>query len=313
MTLSEPTRAALQTSISAEWIAVDWGTSNMRAWAMGQGDAVLARTANGKGMGQLRPEAFEDALIEAVGDWLSEDRRIPVIACGMVGARQGWIEAPYAQVPTTPIAATMTRAPANDPRIEVVIVPGVCQRRPADVMRGEETQIAGYVALKGDRGIICMPGTHSKWAEVEGGEIKRFRGAMTGEIFALLAEQSVLRHSVAGDEWDDGEFASGVETALEDPAILTQLFSIRARSLLGGTGAGASRARLSGLLIGSELAGTPDFWRQAKVSLIGAPKLAPLYSQGLAIAGGEAEMLDGEDMTLAGLCAARRALGETEK
>lgn len=313
MTQSVPAREAQQTSIGAQWIAADWGTSNMRAWAMGPDDTVLARTANGKGMGQLRPDQFEDALIEAVGDWLTEGHRVPVIACGMVGARQGWIEAPYAQVPTTPIAATMTRAPAADPRIEVTIIPGVCQREPADVMRGEETQIAGYVALKGHRGIVCMPGTHSKWAEIEDGEIKRFRGAMTGEIFALLVEQSVLRHSVAGDEWDDVEFAGGVETALEDPAILTQLFSIRARGLLEGTGAGASRARLSGLLIGSELAGTADFWRQGTVSLIGAPKLAALYRQALEIAGGEAQLLDGEAMTLAGLCAARRTLGEASQ
>lgn len=298
-------------TIIADWIAVDWGTSTMRAWAMGAGDKVLARISSGKGMGQLQPHEFEAALIDAVGGWLDGGHRTPVIACGMVGARQGWREAAYAEVPTTPIAAAMTRVPASDKRIDVFIIPGVCQREPADVMRGEETQIAGYVALEGDSGVVCMPGTHSKWARVEGGRIVRFRSAMTGEIFALLAEQSVLRHSVAGADWDGAEFAGGVETALGDPAILTQLFSIRARDLLDGTGNGASRARLSGLLIGSELAGTTDFWREGAVSLIGASRLAALYREALEIAGGEARLLDGEDMTLAGLCAARRMLEET--
>lgn len=294
-------------SIEAEWIALDWGTSNMRAWAMGADDTVLARASSAKGMGQLRPDEFEPALIETVGDWLIEGRRVPVIACGMVGARQGWIEAAYAQVPTPPIAAAMTPAPANGLRIAVFIVPGVSQAEPADVMRGEETQIAGFTARHGD-GIVCLPGTHSKWAMVENGKITRFRTAMTGEMFALLAEQSVLRHSVAGEDWDEDSFASGVAAALEDPAILTQLFSIRAGSLLAGASAGQSRARLSGLLIGAELAGTRAFWQQGTVSLIGAPRLSGLYHKALAIAGGEAALCDGEEMTLAGLCTARRNL-----
>lgn len=295
-------------NVKAEWIAVDWGTSNMRAWAMGGGDTVLARASSAKGMGQLRPEEFEAALLETVGDWLG-DRPTLVIACGMVGARQGWAEAAYARVPTPPIAASITRAPVTDPRIAVFIVPGVSQAEPADVMRGEETQIAGFVARHGD-GVVCLPGTHSKWVAVEGGRIARFRTAMTGEVFALLSQNSVLRHSVVGEDWDDAAFAAGIAAALDDPAILTQLFSIRAESLLAGATAGQSWARLSGLLIGAELAGTDAFWRQGKVSLIGAPRLSGLYRQALEIAGGQAELLDGEEMTLAGLCTARQRVKE---
>src|SRR5690606_37400268 len=224
-------------SIEAEWIALDWGTSNMRAWAMGAGDTVLARASSAKGMGQLQPDEFEPALTEATGDWLDDGRRVPVIACGMVGARQGWIEAADAQVPPPPSAAAMLSAPASDPRIAVFIVPGVSQAEPADVMRGEETQIAGFTARHGD-GIVCLPGTHSKWAIVENGKIARFRTAMTGEMFALLAGQSVLRHSVAGEDWDEDSFASGVAAALDDPAILTHLFSIRAGNLLSGASSG---------------------------------------------------------------------------
>lgn len=297
-------------TISAEWIAVDWGTSNLRAWAMGPGDSVLARASSPKGMGQLQRDEFEAALIEVVGDWLADGRPTPVIACGMVGARQGWVEVAYAAAPTPPIAAAMMRAPSSDPRITVFIVPGISQSEPADVMRGEETQIAGFVDRYGD-GVVCLPGTHSKWVSVDDGRIAKFRTAMTGEMFALLAGQSVLRHSVAGEDWDEAAFATGVEAALGDPAILTQLFSIRAASLLADASAGQSRARLSGLLIGAELAGTTAFWRGATVSLIGAPRLSGLYNQALDIAGGRAEMLDGEEMTLTGLCAARRLMEKT--
>ncbi|AEQ50257.1 2-dehydro-3-deoxygalactonokinase [Pelagibacterium halotolerans] len=298
--------------LTADWIALDWGTSNMRAWAMGADNSVLARGDSAKGMGQLSPSEFEPALLDIVEQWLDIQRVTPVIGCGMVGARQGWIEAEYAKTPTPPIATAPTRAPAADRRISVFILPGVSQSAPPDVMRGEETQIAGYVAAHGTSGILCLPGTHSKWVEIADGRIARFRTAMTGEIFALLAEKSVLRHSVGTGEWSNDGFASGVSEALGDPEIVTKLFSIRAGSLLEGTSPQASRSRLSGLLIGSELAGTIDYWRGKEVALIGASQLSTLYRKALAIAGVSARLFDAEEMTLAGLCAARAALEDAQ-
>jgi 2-dehydro-3-deoxygalactonokinase len=298
--------------VTADWIAVDWGTSNMRAWAMSADNKVLARGGSAKGMGQLAPSEFEPTLLEVVEKWLDERRTTPAVACGMVGARQGWIEAEYANTPTPPIAAAPTRAPVTDEHIAVFILPGVSQSTPPDVMRGEETQIAGYVAAHGTSGILCLPGTHSKWVEVVDGRIVRFRTAMTGEVFALLAEKSVLRHSVGTQGWDKEAFGSGVREALDEPDILTKLFSIRAGSLLEATSPRVSRSRLSGLLIGAELAGTVDYWRGSNVALIGASRLSALYEKALGLAGVEAQLLDAEDMTLAGLCTARSALEDTQ-
>ncbi|MEO8531980.1 MAG: 2-dehydro-3-deoxygalactonokinase, partial [Deltaproteobacteria bacterium] len=151
-----------------DWIAVDWGTSSLRCWAMSADGQILAEASSDQGMGVLKPDAFEGALLALVGDWL--DRAVPVIACGMVGARQGWVEAAYRTVPATPIGLPMTRPKVNDLRLSVYIVPGLSQAKPADVMRGEETQIAGFLALNKDfDGVIALPGTHTKWARVIGG------------------------------------------------------------------------------------------------------------------------------------------------
>ncbi len=140
--------------------------------------------------------------------------------------------------------------------------PPACQQdRPADVMRGEETQVAGVLALHpGFDGVICHPGTHSKWVQVSAGEVVSFQTYMTGEIFALLSTQSVLRHSLA-EGWDDAAFDAGVADALQSPEkFAARLFSLRAEFLLHGLTPAKARARLSGLLIGIELAGAKPYW-----------------------------------------------------
>ena len=131
----------------------------------------------------------------------------------MVGARQGWIEAPYAAVPGPPRRArAFARPEVRDPRLAVHVLHGLSQAEPADVMRGEETQIAGLIAREpGFDGVACLPGTHAKWAHVSAGEVVSFATFMTGELFALVAQSSVLRHSVAGDGWSDADFAQAVE------------------------------------------------------------------------------------------------------
>jgi len=297
--------------VSPEWIAVDWGTSNLRAWAMGPGGAVLAEAASDRGMGALAPAGFEPALLALVGPWLGA-APVPVLACGMVGARQGWVEAAYRAVPCTPLGAPFTRAPAADPRLDVRIVPGLSQARPADVMRGEETQIAGFLATHpGFDGVLCLPGTHTKWVHISAGEVVSFATFMTGEIFALLSRQSVLRHSL-GEGAEDGGFAEGVADALSRPERLAgQLFGLRAGGLLGQIGPGAAKARLSGLLIGAELAAARPYWLGREVALIGAEGLAGLYAEALAGQGLVARQVDASAMTLAGLAAARDLMKES--
>ena len=170
----------------ADWIAVDWGTSRLRAWAMRDGVPV-ADAASDKGMGVLDRTGFEAALRELIEPWLGSDVMM-VVACGMVGSRQGWAEAAYAAVPCAPSSGRATRANTRDPRLSVHILPGLKQNDPADVMRGEETQIAGHLArAPGFDGVICLPGTHTKWAQISAGEVVSFRTFMTGEMFALLS------------------------------------------------------------------------------------------------------------------------------
>ena len=288
-----------------EWIAADWGTSNLRVWALDGAGAVMAQAGSDKGMGRLERDQYEAALLALVGDWLPEGRETPVMVCGMAGARQGWVEAPYLTVPCRP-GDTSIRVTTHDPRLSVRILPGVCQMNPADVMRGEETQIRGVLRTNpGFSGVICLPGTHSKWVDVAGGQIVRFKTYMTGELFALLGEQSVLRHSVGADGMDGAAFAAGVRDGVFQPQrVLGSLFSLRAQSLLNPPQPAAARARLSGLLIGAELADAEPFWKGREVILLGAPALAKAYETALAVQGVEPERADNDRMTLAGLQAA---------
>ncbi len=282
------------------WIAVDWGTSNLRAWAMGPA-GPLAQATSDEGMGKLAPAEFEPALLRLISPWLT--RPTAVLACGMVGARQGWREAKYRATPCTPVdAAGILHVPTHDPRLTFHIAPGLSQDRPADVMRGEETQVAGVLALHpGFDGVICHPGTHSKWVHVSAGEVVSFQTFMTGELFALLSTQSVLRHGMA-EGWDDAAFDAGVADALQSPdKFAARLFSLRAELLLHGLTPAQSRARLSGLLIGIELAGAKPYWLGQRVMLVGAPALAASYTRALGSQGLAPETLDATACTLAGL------------
>jgi 2-dehydro-3-deoxygalactonokinase len=292
------------TPITPSWIAVDWGTSNLRAWAMGADRSVLAEASSDDGMGKLSRDGFEPALLRLIEPWLTHGP-VPVIACGMVGSRQGWCEAPYRTVPCTPLdPAGLVGAPAMDPRLRVLIAPGLKQTSPADVMRGEETQIAGALRLMpGYDGVLCLPGTHSKWAHISAGEVVSFQTFMTGELFALLSETSVLRHGMQGAEgWDDTAFDAGVSDAIARPErIGARLFSLRAEGLIAGLGATASRSRLSGLLIGVELAASRPYWLGQRVTLVGARALSGAYARALSAQGVSAQSLPATDCTLAGL------------
>jgi 2-dehydro-3-deoxygalactonokinase len=295
----------------AEWIAVDWGTTNLRAWAM-EGDAVLASASAPDGMAVLARDGFEPALLRVIASWLDDDRVTPVVACGMAGARQGWREAPYATVPGAPLDATaFVRVPTVDRRIAVTIVHGMSQSDPPDVMRGEETQIAGLLAMRpGLAGTVCLPGTHTKWADVAGGAVRSFRTFMTGELFALMRDHSILRHSLgdAAEATDPNAFDQAVLMAAADPAALAaHLFGLRAAGLLGNVAPAQARGRMSGLLIGTEVAAMGDTWRQGPVALVGNLALCASYARALGLLGaGEVETHDGDACVLAGLHAAWR-------
>ena len=300
--------------IAADWIAVDWGASRLRAWAMAAGAGPLAHAQAATGMGALAPQDYDAALIALAGGWLRGEGATPVVVCGMAGAREGWAAAPYADI-ATPLKqiAQGAVAPQSDPRLDVRILPGLKQDTPPEVMRGEETQLAGLLRLRpGFAGLVALPGTHSKWARVAEGRVTAFRSVMTGEMFALLAGQSVLRHAMPPDlsSLDDAAFTAAAQAAFARPAeAVAALFSTRAAHLLGQATAAQAGGRLSGLLIGMELAAAAAlFPGDGPVTLIGEAALCARYAGALAAVGRAGEMIDGAKATLAGLTAAHAHL-----
>lgn len=297
---------------------VDWGTSNFRIWLVDSQGEVLAERQSAEGMGSLERSAYPTVLeshLSAFG--ASPD--LPVVVAGMAGARTGWREAPYVETPA-PLVGLFQHAIIPDGASRpVYILPGICQRKDGafDVMRGEETQLAGALEQGLDNALICLPGTHSKWALVEDGQISRFTTVMTGELYNLISRQSILRLSVPEDgdaEADLDIFDQAVDQALQlGFALTSRLFSIRAEGLLSPGGNTGPAARLSGLLIGSEIAAiADDLKRHGKAYLIGTGKLTRLYARAIARADGEAVMLDGGLLVRRGLLASALSLFDHE-
>ncbi len=295
--------------MTPDWIAADWGTSNLRLWAIAKDGTVLGERTSDQGMGQLTPSAFEPTLTALAADWL--DNTTTVVACGMVGSRQGWVEAPYQTAPCEVCSKTMVTAPTTRAGLTVHVIPGIKQTTPApDVMRGEETQIAGFLAQnKNWDGVICLPGTHTKWVHVSADEVVSFQTFMTGELFALLCDHSVLSHSIASCGWNEDAFDAALSTAMSRPeALAARLFALRAAQLVNNTDEVTLRSELSGLLVGAELAAAKPYWLGQNVAIIGADAVSKPYLEGLAKQGVTATRADATDMTLAGIKAAHAHL-----
>jgi 2-dehydro-3-deoxygalactonokinase len=301
--------------MSEHLVLADWGTSNLRLWVLDEAGRVRAQAASPDGADGLPGETYAPLLrarLQALG--IAPAASLPVVVCGMAGARQGWREAGYVPVPAAPSACLGQAVPISADGLEVRILPGLAQtdaHRP-DVMRGEETQLLGFLAADpGFSGIICLPGTHNKWVYVAQGQISRFQTAMTGEIFALLSRRSVLRHVIGGAEHftpDAPAFAAALGEALAQPAQLPfSLFQIRAAGLLAGQTGAAAAARLSGLLIGTEVAAAlSGATAGGEVMVLASGALAPLYAQAVTRAGWSCRLRDAEPLTLAGLETAAR-------
>ena len=279
------------------YIAVDWGTTNRRAYAV-------------DGNGQLE-DWFEDdfgllAVPRGGFETAADDirRRLgdrPMLLGGMVGSNRGWGEAPY--VPGPAGAAELAAAIRWIEPGRVGIVPGISQSGSAgaDVMRGEEVQVVGAVATGSvpPEALICHPGTHAKWIHLSNGRIQAFRTMMTGELFSLLKEHSILADELAGEVRPDGAFEAGARDGLAGESLLSALFAIRARHLLDEGEGGASCA--SGLLIGADVRAGLGLHRGEPLVLVGRPDLCALYYAALRLAGKSATKVDGAVAFLAGM------------
>ncbi len=298
-----------------DWIAVDWGTSNVRAWGMAADGRPLFERSAPEGMSRLTQADYPAILSRLLEGELAGKRSAEVLVCGMAGAKTGWREAGYLDAPTAlnALMPAAVRPDTGDLSFDVRILPGVCQRKPGaeDVMRGEETQLLGLTVLRrGYSGTVIMPGTHSKWVTLEDGRLTRFETAMTGELFEVLGAHSVLRLSLGGEQngpaTEDG-IAAGMEAGITAPERLSSLlFRARSASLLAGKGADWCSGYLSGLLVGAEVAGHRDWIGPAAVPLIGSTRLCRIYAAALKRLGATSETIEATTATLAGLSAARR-------
>ena len=287
-------------------IAADWGTSNLRIWGIDHRGQVIDTINNGKGMSSLIPSEFEPYLISLIESWLPKEgnAKCPIIICGMAGAKNGWKEAAYLKAPCPPInKKKIIQVETDDQRISVSIVPGIMQTSPPDVMRGEETQIAGYLSKNPDfDGIICLPGTHTKWAHISANEIVSFKTFMTGEIFLSLSERSILKTSVQSNDFDSTSFLEAFEDTYSNPALLSsKLFGLRAADLLENTSTKFLKSKLSGYLIGCELAGAKSYWLGQNIIMIGNNDLCILYQKALKKLGMNATIENTQNVTLDGL------------
>ena len=287
-------------------IAADWGTSNLRIWGIDHRGQVIDTINNGKGMASLIPSEFEPYLISLIESWLpkEENAKCPIIICGMAGAKTGWKEAAYLKAPCPPInKEKIIQVETEDQRISVSIVPGIMQKSPPDVMRGEETQIAGYLSKNPDfDGIICLPGTHTKWVHISANEIVSFKTFMTGEIFLSLSERSILKNSVQSNDFDSTSFLEAFEDTYSNPALLSsKLFGLRAADLLENTPTKFLKSKLSGYLLGCELAGAKSYWLGQNIIMIGNNDLCILYQKALKKLGLNATIENTQNVTLNGL------------
>lgn len=271
------------------FIAVDWGTTNRRAFLI-EGGAVSRVEREPRGASALTPADYPAelaALRDRLGNW-------PVLMAGMVGSTIGWQTVPYRPLPVDMAALAQGILRVDD---HTAIVPGLSQADPADVMRGEEVQLLGAHAagLVPADALLCQPGTHCKWATLRGGTLVAFSTAMTGELFALARKHSILSSMLDGPVADGPSFRAGVADGVER-GVATGLFGVRARALLHGAADGAAYA--SGVLIGADVA---PHVRSGPIHILADEALGSLYRAAAEALGGQAVLVDSEAAFVAGM------------
>ncbi|WP_157218605.1 2-dehydro-3-deoxygalactonokinase [Flavisphingomonas formosensis] len=278
----------------AELLAVDWGTTNRRVYALAADGTVLATERDERGLLAVAPGTFaaEAAAIR------TRFGTLPMLCAGMVGSAKGWAEAPYLACPASfdALARSLLWVEPG----ATAIVPGLSAAH-GDVMRGEEVQLLGAVAagLAPADALLCQPGTHCKWARMERGMVIDFTTCITGELFALLRSHSLLAPFLTGGVEDGPAFRAGVAEGLSGK-LIAKLFGVRAAALLGRRSEADSAAFASGLLIGADVA-SQSLSTGATVHLLADPHLGCLYAAAIAEAGGRVVTLDSHAAFVAGI------------
>jgi len=293
-----------------KFVAVDWGSTALRAWLISESGEILAQHSSDQGVFSLEPSAFEDTLLNACEKWLADAPNTPVIMAGMIGSRSGWQETAYQACPVKAETLGLNLlALSNTRKLNLFVIPGVKTNSPsgsADVMRGEEVQIVGALAAlqtsPDSNALICLPGTHSKWAQTHQQEITNFSTFFTGEMFSLLGEFSSIGTIMNGDAFDEASFREGLVYSQQAGGFLHHIFSARARLLTDTWSGGSLNAYLSGIAIGHEFQGAKALYpNESTLCLIGNSHLQALYQIAASEFGFKAHSLDAADAIIQGI------------
>jgi 2-dehydro-3-deoxygalactonokinase len=287
-------------------IAIDWGTSSLRGARLGASGQVLDSREFSRGILTVPPGQFEAVFNEHFGDWMQAPGALCLIS-GMAGSRQGWQEAPYCPCPAGFAELGQHLLWLQPERI--ALVPGLSctgtdTLQTPDVMRGEEVQIFGALQRAGrDSATLVLPGTHSKWVQVDNGRVTQFQTFMTGEVYALMSQHSILGKTLdLKGAFDEATFLQGVDQSQQAGSVLHHLFAVRTLGLFERLSAAQLPSYLSGLLIGEELRQQTVKAESGPVILIGSDTLTQRYSLALQHLGMACQS-HGAEATWAGLFA----------
>ncbi|HBY9607637.1 TPA: 2-dehydro-3-deoxygalactonokinase [Klebsiella pneumoniae] len=280
-----------------EYIAVDWGSTQLRAWRMRDGECI-DKLKLPCGVTRLNGQRAEAVFQQQLAPWRG-DPALPLVMAGMIGSDAGWQPVPYL---ACPLALEALNGQLYEVAEKVWIVPGlkVAQAADYDVMRGEETQLLGAWQLMPAECYV-MPGTHCKWVQVVGGGVRQFAMAMTGELHHLLMTQSLIGKGLPAQQPDDAAFERGLEKGLAQPSLISELFVARAARVLGGLAASSVSDYLSGLLIGAEVATLGQRFCTSAVTLVGEPALNARYGRAMKARGMMVNSCSGDEALLAGM------------
>lgn len=263
---------------------VDWGSSSFRAYRFDQHGELTDELSRPLGIREIKPasgEVFEQVLFDTLGHWLVEGDT--VLLSGMITSRGGWQETPYLACPVDVSRVAREGVEKTVRAVQLRFLPGIKQEKPGpDVMRGEELQLLG-ASLTGERRVVVLPGTHSKWALLNGSVLDQFHTLMTGELFDVLLRQTLVGALGRSTDFHQTAFLAGVKQGFNTRTLVSDLFGLRSAVLLGHQEAGQLHSRLSGLLIGSEireaqtLLPMPGTSADIPVALIGSDALCSLY------------------------------------
>ncbi len=294
--------------MTSRYIAIDWGSTNLRAWLY-QDEQCLESRQSEAGVTRLHGRTPEAVLAQVTEGW--RDDATPVVMAGMVGSNAGWKIAPYLPCPArfADIGSQLTTVAER-----AFIIPGLCVSREdnRNVMRGEETQLLGARELA-PAPLYIMPGTHCKWVQADAQQVNDFRTVMTGELHHLLLTHSLIGAGLPEQQQSADAFNAGLEQGAETDAPLTRLFEVRAAHVLGSLAREHVAEFLSGLLIGNEVASQLRHWQpdsKQPLTLVASPSLASRYQRALSLLGYTAQALEGDRAFQTGIRSLAHAVAE---